>query len=98
MRAAETRGLGYYHAGTKNFASQNLYPGPEQSYIRTVQLGDRYTGQVLHSDLGKVRQLTKFGHQDLGLLSDNEKKLAAIAVLGIVGWFLFKKQIKKALK
>lgn len=32
------------------------------------------------------------------LLSNNEKTLVAIAVIGIVGWFAFGSKIKKAMK
>lgn len=43
-----------------------------------------------------------FGGQnkDLGaaLLSDNEKRLVMIGVIGLVGWFVFGDKIKKAMK
>jgi hypothetical protein len=99
-RAGETRGLG------------DRYLGPERVYIKAATtggtlgsyFGNQDVGMVqdlgMEQDLGKIHQFN-FGGQDmrgLGMLSDNEKKLAAIAVLGIVGWFLFQKQIKKALK
>jgi hypothetical protein len=77
-----------------------IAPGPEQNYIYQAELGDSHTKYFGHQDVGKIHQF-KFGGQDmrgLGMLSDNEKKLAAIGVLGVVGWFLFRKQIKKALK
>ena len=32
------------------------------------------------------------------MLSDNEKRLVVISVLGITGWFFFGDRIKKALK
>jgi hypothetical protein len=32
------------------------------------------------------------------MLSNNEKTLAAVAVIGLVGWFMFGKKIKKSLK
>lgn len=43
---------------------------------------------------------SKFGGQykDLGLLSDNEKRLVMIGVIGLIGWFVFGDKIKKALK
>lgn len=59
------------------------------------ELGSRYTGS---HDLGA----SNFGGQnkDLSgaLLSDNEKRLAAVAAIGIVGWFFLGPKIKKALK
>lgn len=76
-------------------------------------LGDRYTGPVPRSDLGKLAQQNYIGSQegigasnfggqnkDLGavLLSNNEKTLLAVGVLGLVGWFMFGDKIKKRLK
>jgi hypothetical protein len=37
-------------------------------------------------------------HGILPNLSDNEKRLAAIGVIGIVGWFFFGAKIKRQLK
>jgi hypothetical protein len=47
--------------------------------------------------LGKM---SNFGAQNLGatMLSNNEKTLAMIGVLGVVGWFFFGDKIKKAMK
>jgi hypothetical protein len=50
-------------------------------------------------DLGYV---SNFGGQNKGLgaamLSNNEKTLAAVAVIGVVGWLVFGKRIKKGFK
>jgi len=88
-RAAEAKSLGSLH--NKGHGS----------------LGSRYVGPVSAQDLGKESYFgaqslsgqNYFGGQDLGnLLSNNEKRLVAIGVIGIVGYFAFGKKIKKALK
>lgn len=89
QRAAEAKSLGSLH--NKGHGS----------------LGSRYVGPVAAQDLGKQSNFgaqnlsgsNYFGGQDLGdMLSNNEKRLAAIGVLGLVGYFVFGKKIKKALK
>lgn len=74
----------------------------------SVSLG----GSLGSYGLGKLNVYGYAGGQDLGasnfggqnkdlgavLLSNNEKALVAIAVIGIVGWFVFGKKIKKGFK
>jgi hypothetical protein len=76
-------------------------------------MGDRYLGPVPRADLGgslgsyfsgKGLGQYKFGDQEVGyslgaaMLSDNEKTLVVVGVLGIVGWFFLGPKIKKAMK
>lgn len=95
-RAAETRALGSRYLGPVPRADL----GPIPASMGKVQQS-LFGGQ----DLGKA---SYFGPQDigyfapapkgLGMLSDNEKRLVAVGVIGIVGWLMFGDKIKKGFK
>lgn len=79
------------------------YMGPVP--VRDLGLPKVKTGGTLGSYFGdQSLNGSNFGGQNkdissLGaLLSDNEKRLATIGVIGIVGWFFLGPKIKKALK
>lgn len=95
-RAAETRGLGDRYTGP--VPPSDLGPVPASM---GNSLGSYFGGQDLGGSLGSYfgGQRKGLGNQgELGMLSDNEKRLVSIGAIGIVGWFFFGKKIKKALK
>jgi len=53
-----------------------------------------------YSDNDSLGKISNFGAQNLGamMLSNNEKTLVTVGVLGLVGWFFFGDKIKKAMK
>jgi hypothetical protein len=94
-RAAESRDLGSLGA---HGAMGSLGDHGAMGSLGKIQQSSNFGGQ---EGLNGA-QPSNFGGQDKGLgammLSNNEKTLVAVAAIGLVGWFVFGKQIKKSFK
>ena len=94
-RASETTALGSRYLGP--VPESDLGPIPPSLGRLYGDLGrTKYFGGQLNN------YVSNFGGQnkDLGaaMLSDNEKRLVMIGVIGLVGWFFLGPKIKKAMK